>query len=76
MAMASILIDEGYSQSFDRCFKAVNCCEGNIDDARDILSKITITEIVTILNSFDLGKYRKGFSLVRSIANQVGIGRI
>ena len=44
MAMASILLDEGYSQSFDRCHKAVICCDGNIEAARDILSKITITE--------------------------------
>ena len=39
-------------------------------------SKITITEMGTILNSFDLGKYRRGFNLVRSIANQISIGRI
>ena len=39
-------------------------------------SKITITEMGTILNSFDLGTYRRGFNLVRSIANQIGIGRI
>ena len=44
LAMASILIDEGYSESFDRCFKAINCCRGNIDLARNLLSKITITE--------------------------------
>lgn len=44
MAMASVLLDEGYSQSFDRCHKAVICCNGNIEAARDILSKITITE--------------------------------
>ena len=39
-------------------------------------SKITITEMGTILNSFDLGKYRRGFNSVRSIANQIAIGRI
>tara|TARA_B100001248_G_C27325918_1_gene429017 strand:- start:136 stop:429 length:294 start_codon:yes stop_codon:yes gene_type:complete len=39
-------------------------------------SKITISEMGTILNSFDLGVYRKGFNLVRSVANQIGIGRI
>jgi len=44
MAMASILLDQGYCNSFDRCYKAVNCCDGNIESARDILSKITITE--------------------------------
>lgn len=44
MAMASILLDEGYSTKFDRCHKAVICCDGNIDLARDIMSKITITE--------------------------------
>ena len=44
MAMASILLDEGYSQSFDRCHKAVISCDGSIEAARDVLSKITITE--------------------------------
>lgn len=44
MGMASILLDEGYSSSFDRCHKAVLCCGGNIEHARDMLSKITITE--------------------------------
>ena len=39
-------------------------------------SKLTIGEMGTILNSYDLGTYRKGFNLVRSIANQIGIGRI
>ena len=39
-------------------------------------SKITITEMGTILNSFDLGKFRRGFNSVRSIANQISIGRI
>ena len=44
MAMASFLLDQGYSESFDRCHKAVICCNGNLDHAKDILSKITITE--------------------------------
>ena len=44
MGMASVLLDQGYSSSFDRCHKAVLCCDGNIEHARDILSKITITE--------------------------------
>jgi hypothetical protein len=39
-------------------------------------SKITISEMGTILNSFDLGVFRKGFNSIRSIANQIGIGRI
>ena len=39
-------------------------------------SKLTIGEMGTILNSYDLGTYRKGFNLVRSVANQIGIGRI
>ena len=39
-------------------------------------SKITIGEMGTILNSYDSATYRRGFNLVRSIANQVGIGRI
>lgn len=44
MGMASILLDEGYSSNFDRCHKAVLCCDGQIETARDMLSKITITE--------------------------------
>ena len=44
MGMASILLDEGYSESFDRCHKAVLCCNGDIEQARNALSKITITE--------------------------------
>ena len=39
-------------------------------------SKITLGEMGTILNSFDLGKFRRGFNSVRSIANQISIGRI
>ena len=39
-------------------------------------SKLTITEMGTIINSFDLGVYRRGFNLVRSIANQIAIGKI
>ena len=39
-------------------------------------SKLTIGEMGTILNSYDLGTYRKGFNLVRSVANHIGIGRI
>jgi len=39
-------------------------------------SKLTISEMASILNSYDLGSYRKGFNLVRSIANQIGIGKI
>ena len=26
LAMASLLLDEGYTDSFDRCFKAIMCC--------------------------------------------------
>ena len=39
-------------------------------------SKLTISEMGTIINSFDLGVYRRGFNLVRSIANQIAIGKI
>ena len=39
-------------------------------------SKITIGEMGTILNSFDMAHYRKGFDLVKLVANQVCIGKI
>jgi len=39
-------------------------------------SKITISDMGTIINSFDMGKYRRGFDLVKSIGNQIGIGKI
>ena len=39
-------------------------------------SKITIGEMGTIINSFDLATYRRGFNLIRSVSNQIGIGRI
>ena len=39
-------------------------------------SKITISDMGTILNSFDMGKHRRGFDLVKSIGNQIGIGKI
>ena len=26
LGMASLLLDEGYTDSFDRCFKAILCC--------------------------------------------------
>lgn len=43
LAMASVLLDEGYSTSYDRCLKAVQVTDGNVEAARDLLSKITIT---------------------------------
>ena len=39
-------------------------------------SKLTVSEMGTIINSFDLAVYRRGFSLIRSIANQISIGKI
>ena len=44
LKMASILLDQGYSRNFQRCFKAVECTGGQIEAAKDLLSKITITE--------------------------------
>jgi exonuclease VII small subunit len=43
-AMASVLLDEGYSESYERCLKATRVCSGDIEKARDLLSKITIAE--------------------------------
>lgn len=37
LGLASLLLDEGYCDSFDRCFKAVTCCHGNIEEARTLL---------------------------------------
>jgi hypothetical protein len=39
-----MLLDEGYSQSFDRCLKAAKCANGEVEKARDLLSKVMITE--------------------------------
>ena len=39
-------------------------------------SKLTIGEMTKIINSFDLAKYRSGFDNIKSIANQICIGRI
>lgn len=44
LGIASMLLDEGYSQSFDRCLKAATCCNGDVEKARDLLSKVMITE--------------------------------
>ena len=44
LATASVLLDEGYATSFDRCIKAATVTDGDIEKARDLLSKITITE--------------------------------
>jgi hypothetical protein len=44
LGMASMLLDEGYSQSFDRCLKAARCANGEVERARDLLSKVMITE--------------------------------
>jgi hypothetical protein len=38
--MASILFDEGLG-SFERCLKIVQGVRGNIDEARDVLTKLT-----------------------------------
>ena len=34
-------------------------------------SKITLSEMASILNAFDLGKYRQGFDVVKLVANQL-----
>ena len=39
-------------------------------------SKLTIGDMTKIINSFDLAKYRSGFDNIKSIANQICIGRI
>ena len=39
-------------------------------------SKLTIGEMTKIINSFDMATYRDSFDNVKSIANQIGIGRI
>jgi hypothetical protein len=44
LGIASVLMDEGYSQSFDRCLKATRACNGDVQKARDLLSKVMITE--------------------------------
>lgn len=44
LGVASILMDEGYSQSFDRCLKASRACDGDVEKARSLLSKMMITE--------------------------------
>lgn len=44
LATASVLLDEGYSTSFDRCLKVATAVNGDIECARDMLSRITITE--------------------------------
>ena len=42
-SIASILTDEGFG-SFDRCITVAKACKGNIDDARDVLSKLIFKE--------------------------------
>ena len=39
-------------------------------------SKLTIGDMTKIINSFDLAKYGSGFDNVKSMANQICIGRI
>jgi len=34
-------------------------------------SKITLSEMASILNAFDLGKYRRGFDVIKLVANQL-----
>jgi len=41
--MASILLDEGYG-SFERCSMAIRCLRGDMEKAREILSKLIICE--------------------------------
>jgi hypothetical protein len=44
LGLASLLLDEGYCDSFDRCFKAITCCHGNVDEARALLRNVMVTE--------------------------------
>ena len=39
-------------------------------------SKLTLSELSTILNAYDLGKYRVGFNKVKLIANQLLLQKI
>ena len=39
-------------------------------------SKLTVSEMGTIINSFDMAHYRKGFDLIKTVGNQVCIGKI
>ena len=39
-------------------------------------SKLTLSELSTILNAFDLGKYRVGFNKIKLIANQLLLQKI
>ena len=39
-------------------------------------SKITLSEMTSILNAFDLGKYRAGFDSVKLLANQLLISKL
>ena len=39
-------------------------------------SKLTIGEMGTIINSFDMAHFRKGFDLIKTVGNQVSIGKI
>ena len=44
LGMASLLLDEGYTDSFDRCYKAIMCCQGDVDAARELLRSVMVTE--------------------------------
>ena len=44
LGMASLLLDEGYTDSFDRCYKAIMCCHGDVDGARELLRSVMVTE--------------------------------
>jgi hypothetical protein len=41
--MASILLDEGFG-SFDRCSMLIRCLRGDMVKAREVLSKLIISE--------------------------------
>ena len=41
--MASILLDEGFG-SFDRCSMLIRCLRGDMEKAREVLSKLIISE--------------------------------
>lgn len=42
-SMASILLDEGFG-SFDRCSMLIRCLRGDMVKAREVLSKLIISE--------------------------------
>jgi hypothetical protein len=42
--MASILMDEGFGSSFERCNNVIRALSGDMEKARAVLSKLIISE--------------------------------